>query len=261
MIHVKSLSFYILFSLSIVMVYSCEKPDKLKEHTELNQTGVMGIVKFDGRLPDNKVIAINKNTNICGKEYKENKYSISNSRIKNVVVWVEGIKTKKANNKIPVKLSIKNCQVLPRVNVGFVGGSYQIRNEDAILHTVQLKLGLEYHKKVSKRPLNEGSTIYNFAMPKKGMEVKRPIRMFHRYQKDTGNIKITSNTHSSINGWIFIFDHPYAAITNELGEFEIKGVPQGDYIIKAWHEGFGIKEKKINVKSNKGLSIDFIFNK
>ena len=43
-----------------------------------------------------------------------------------------------------------------------------------------------------------------------------------------------------MNAWAAAFDHPYFAVTDELGRFEIKGIPPGSYTLIAWHPGFNI---------------------
>jgi len=47
----------------------------------------------------------------------------------------------------------------------------------------------------------------------------------------------------TIHGWmnvrIGVFDHPYFAVTNERGTFEIKDPPAGKYRLVVWHEAVG----------------------
>ena len=131
-----------------------------------------GTVNFKGIVPPDETIIINKNADYCGKERKVGKYLVSESMVKNVVVWIEGIKKGKAIPQKPVDVTIKKCRAVPHVNIGFVGGVYIFRNDDEILHTVQSKLGLAYQKRVSRRPLEDGATIYNLALPKKGLQIE-----------------------------------------------------------------------------------------
>lgn len=220
-----------------------------------------GTVSFKGRVPQDERIVINKDIEHCGKEQKVGKYVITDSKVKNVVVWLEGVKEGKAIPQKLLPITIKDCRAVPHVNIGFVGGEYVFRNDDEILHTTQLKLELAYQKLISRRPLKDGATIYNLALPQKGVEIKKPIKWWHRYSKDTGFIQIRSNTHNWIRGYIFIFDHPYAAITNEDGEFMIDDIPPGEYLLKVWHEGFGTEEKKIDVKSGETAEVRIAFGK
>lgn len=59
---------------------------------------------------------------------------------------------------------------------------------------------------------------------------------------DTQPITIQCDLHKWMTGYVWAFDHPYAAITNQNGNFEIKDVPAGSEIyVVAWHEGDGGK--------------------
>ncbi|GEM_PF-541206 len=221
-----------------------------------NGATLKGTVVFTGTIPPQGKISIDRDVDYCGKELKTDKFIISDHRVKNVVVWIEGIGKGKAVPKKDVPIIIKKCRVEPLVNIGFVGGNFLLRNDDDILHTLQLKLWLEYQRHVSARPLKYGATIYNVALPVKGLEVRKPIKRYHRFSKDTGVIRITSNTHTWIRGYIFVFDHPYAAVTDEKGTFVITDLPPGEYTLKIWHEGFGLKEKRISVKPGETKEIE-----
>jgi hypothetical protein len=50
-------------------------------------------------------------------------------------------------------------------------------------------------------------------------------------------IKIQCGIHGWMRGWVRAFDHPYVAITDKDGNYEIKNVPAGAEVnIVAWHE-------------------------
>ena len=39
-----------------------------------------------------------------------------------------------------------------------------------------------------------------------------------------------------------VFNHPFFAVTNDQGTFEIKNLPPGNYVIEAWHEKYGVAD-------------------
>ena len=39
-----------------------------------------------------------------------------------------------------------------------------------------------------------------------------------------------------MTGYVRVFDHPYFAVTDENGNFEIKNAPAGKFRIVYWHE-------------------------
>lgn len=214
-----------------------------------NGATLKGTVNFEGIVPPNERYTIDRDIEHCGKEQEAGVYMVSDSKVKNVVVWVDRVIKGKPITKSTVDLKIEKCMVQPRVSVGFVGGKYVMRNEDDILHTIQLKLGVAYQKRVSGRPVKDGATIYNLALPLKGRRVEKLIKRYHSYSSDTGFVKITSNLHTWIKGYIFVFEHPYAVVTDKKGAFAIDNLLPGEYLLKAWHEGFGSREMKIRVAS------------
>lgn len=222
-----------------------------------NGGAVKGVVKFIGKVPQAESIAIDKDTSVCGPVHNLDKYRVVNSGMANAVVFIENPGHGKPIPKDSVvALSIHACKVEPLVSIGFVGGKFMFRNNDDILHTLQLKLWLEYQRLASARPLKEGATIYNIAFPKKGVNIEKPIKSYYRYHKDTGFIRVTSNSHPWMRGYVFVFDHPYAAVTDDNGGFMLDNLPQGEYTLNVWHEDLGIEQKTLKVAPGKTLELE-----
>lgn len=84
---------------------------------------------------------------------------------------------------------------------------------------------------------------------------------------DSQAISIQCDLHKWMNGYAWAFDHPYAALTDKDGYFEIKDVPAGSEIyVVAWHEGGGYLlpdgkgsnlGQKITVEKGKPSVVDF----
>ncbi|QWR76363.1 DUF1573 domain-containing protein [Candidatus Magnetomonas plexicatena] len=219
-----------------------------------NGATIKGVIR--GASPADEVINVTEDEAVCGKTITSDKYAISDSKVKNVVVFVTDVKKGMAVPKKNVELTMDKCKVTPHVSIGFLGGEYVIKNNDPILHTVQLKLGLAYQKEASTRPLVDGSTILNLAFPTQGMELKKPILDFHKFTKETGYIRVKSNSHPWMRGIVFVFDHPYASVSNDKGEYEITGLMPGKYTLKFWHEGLGEVEKTVVVSEGETKTLD-----
>jgi hypothetical protein len=50
---------------------------------------------------------------------------------------------------------------------------------------------------------------------------------------------IYSSIFPAMRGYVRVFDHPYFAVTDNDGKYEIKGAPAGSYNIVLWHEETG----------------------
>ena len=93
-----------------------------------------------------------------------------------------------------------------------VGTPLAVMNNDAILHNVH------GNEAGAGAP---ALTVFNLAMPIKGQKLPVPMRKpgLIRLQCDAG--------HTWMNAWIYVFDHPYFAVTDDRGAFVIDDVPRG----------------------------------
>src|SRR5262249_53703305 len=49
-------------------------------------------------------------------------------------------------------------------------------------------------------------------------------------------VTVACNIHPWMKGWVRVFDHPYFAVTDADGRFEIKNAPAGKCRLVVWHE-------------------------
>ena len=52
-------------------------------------------------------------------------------------------------------------------------------------------------------------------------------------------LSIACNIHGWMSGKVFVLSHPYFAVTDEDGNFEIKDAPAGNFRLVVWHEEIG----------------------
>jgi len=50
---------------------------------------------------------------------------------------------------------------------------------------------------------------------------------------------VSCTIHPWMNGWVRVFNHPYYAVTDEHGNFELKNVPAGQFRVVVWHGSGG----------------------
>jgi hypothetical protein len=62
-----------------------------------------------------------------------------------------------------------------------------------------------------------------------------------------------------MKGYVFLFDHPYFAVTHRDGKFELTGLPPGTYTLVAWQELYGTMEQTVTVAPQGAVSADFVF--
>jgi plastocyanin len=130
----------------------------------------------------------------------------------------------------------RNKTFIPHVLVVPVGTQVSFRNEDPVFHNIF---------SLSK-PNDFDTGLY-----KQGASYQQTF-------KHTGVVQILCNIHSSMLGVIVVVDTPYYAQAEESGAFSIKGVPPGDYELKAWHEAASkLTEQRLSVGAGgvRGLTL------
>lgn len=71
-------------------------------------------------------------------------------------------------------------------------------------------------------------------------------------------IRLTSNLQPWLEGWIKLSDHPYAALSDHDGRFQINWLPAGNYEFMVWHEkaGYLARRLPVTVRDRKITRID-----
>ena len=55
--------------------------------------------------------------------------------------------------------------------------------------------------------------------------------------KEPGLVHFSCNIHPWMDAYVWVFDHPYVAVTDKDGNYEIKNVPVGSKVhVVGWHE-------------------------
>jgi plastocyanin len=193
---------------------------------------VSGTVKLAATPPKPATIKVTKDAASCGADYASETVKVdATGGLANVVVTLKAVKaaapatapavpaTAPAAPAAPATkatLDQVGCRYQPHVQAVRAGTELTLINSDRVLHNVHGNQG----------PI----TVFNMAMPIKGQRLPTKLTRpgLVRLQCDAG--------HTWMNAWIFVADHPYYAVTDAGGRFQIGDVPPGDYALELWHE-------------------------
>lgn len=109
------------------------------------------------------------------------------------------------------------CMFVNRVTVARVGDTIVVKNSAPVAHNFFWDSG--------------SNGAYNVTVPKmESWKMPQPLA------KENPPIQYKCTIHGWMTGYVRVFDHPYYAVTDENGNFEIKNAPVGKYRIVYWHE-------------------------
>jgi hypothetical protein len=189
---------------------------------------VTGTVKWSGPMPQILSMAITKDPQICdpaSAKTRDLERLIVGPQggVANTVVFLKNISRGKAMD-IPQQrrfLDQKHCRYEPHILLVPVSAPLQMNSSDATLHTIHM----------------DGAATYNLPFP-------FPNQVVTRDMPSAGLVNLRCNGgHTWMNATIFVVEHPYYAVTDESGKFELSDVPRGEYEIVAWHEGWGLARR------------------
>ncbi len=200
---------------------------------------VSGTIKFSGKAPAPKVLSVNKDKKVCGKnKITDDSLVVKNGGVSWAVVSIKGAKGGKFSKAMKkATVDQDGCIYTPRVTVMKAGTKLIVLNSDKILHNVHT------------HPGKSKNTVANIAQPK----FKKKLKMSKRYFKKPGIVKVTCDVHDWMTGWVVSTKTPFVAISGDGGKFKIDGVPDGSYTVEIWHEKLGTKTMKVDVKGDTKL--------
>ena len=148
----------------------------------------------------------------------------------NIAVYVDAIPGAKfeAPTTKPVMDQAKMTFV-PHVMVVQVGTTVEFLNSDPVGHNVYWP-SISGNKKLAH---NMGTWPKG---EKKGFQFN-----------DVGVAPLLCNVHPEMSGYIVVSPTPYFALTDKNGDFEIKNVPAGKYMLKTWSEEGKVTTQTVEV--------------
>jgi hypothetical protein len=203
---------------------------------------IEGVVKLAGTAPALGSLQITKNEDYCGASLPNPLYDVGHdSGLKNAQVFLKSIARGKENPGGTIVLENVHCTFVPRVQGASVGQRIRIASSDLILHTT--------HPQIAAT----NATLYNIALPYKGFSLTRPLPSTPQL------LRVKCDAHEWMRAWIWEFDHPYYATTDDSGRFKITDVPPGTYTVVAWHEVMGEREAEVTIAPGRPSTLEFSF--
>lgn len=211
---------------------------------------IAGTVSFNGAAPEKAPISMTADP-VCASANPDahaEDIVVNGDKLQNVFVYIKDGKVGDKNftgfsfspPAQAATLDQKGCHYVPHVVGVQVNQTFNVTNSDATAHNVNVDA--------------RQNEKFNQGQPPSGAPI---VKQFKRAETV---IPVKCNQHPWMRAYIGVLQHPFFAVSDASGKFEIKGVPAGTYTLVAWHEKYpqGITQT-VTVGSGAAAASDFSF--
>ena len=200
---------------------------------------IVGLVVFDGDMPQPQALTVSKDVEVCGKteKFPEALLVGPNKGIKNAVVFLRAVAggTSLSRPESNPTIDQRDCVYAPHVLLVPAGATVDIKNSDGILHNI--------HTYSEKNP------AFNTAQPKFKKIISKSFAQPEM-------IRVTCDVHDWMTAWIVVQDHPYYTLTDTTGAFQLSDIPPGEYELRVWHETLGEHSRSLSVTADQSVPVE-----
>ncbi len=209
-----------------------------------------GTVSFSGTAPEKSPISMTADP-VCASANPDahaEDLVVNGDKLANVLVYIKEGKVGDKNLggysftpiNTPATLDQHGCHYVPHVLGVQVNQQFTVVNSDPTAHNVNVDAR-------QNEKFNQGQS------PGAAPIVKQ-------FKRAETVIPVKCNQHPWMRAYVGVLQHPFFAVSDASGKFEIKGVPAGTYTLVAWHEKYpqGVTQT-VTVGAGAPATSDFSF--
>jgi plastocyanin len=182
---------------------------------------IEGVVRFTGKLPPPRKV-ITADGPVLHQDVMVDKKT---KGLRDVVAALAELAAQpKVTKREPAYVDQKDLRFVPRVVAVQYGQAVQFDNSDRFNHSVR------------STSTEEKNNFNFFVTPGK------PIDCVFVPQKHP--VAIDCSLHPCMRAWVYVFSHPYFALSDEKGTFRITGIQPGKYTLWLRHPDAGLQAKR-----------------
>lgn len=241
------------------------------EEMSLSESGSLsGTVNLDGKVPMPKGYNLTTlpDAIYCGRISDGKGWRLlqpfnvgPKGEFQRVVVFLDGIdKGKPFEAYEPPRIEAVDCLFTPFINLVRDLHDVVVVNMDPAMHDIQAyetshlgpRVLFNVPLPISKRYPREAGLSAHFHKHYEGTPVVQSVKM----TKGRRIFTMQCGFHAYMESWALVADHPYFAIADEEGRFELTDVPPGTYTVKVWHPYLRDDiEQTVTIEPNKQATI------
>lgn len=206
---------------------------------------VIGSINVTGNIPKPKRIDMSADPacQVVNREPVTDFLITNEGGLVNAFIYVKNSEVLKAHSfeqpESEVVLRRRNCHYSPHVLALRVRQKLVIPNDDQTFHNTH--------------PVPKLNPEWNQTQPPGTPPLEK---VFTRPEQ---LIPFKCNQHPWEKAYVAVMDHPFFAISDEFGNYEIRGLPPGTYTLVAWHELLGEQQVELTVGDGEHRRTDFTF--
>jgi plastocyanin len=139
----------------------------------------------------------------------------------------------------PAILAQNSCVYEPHVLALMTGQPFEVQNNDPTMHNVH--------------PMPKRNRQWNNSQPAGSASLKSV------FARPEFAMPVLCNIHPWMHALVFVFDHPYFAVTSKTGTFALTNLPPGTYTIEAWQENYSAEDQTVTIGPKESKAISFVF--
>jgi Carboxypeptidase regulatory-like domain len=219
------------------------QPAAVAPHVDSAMLGaVSGVVSFKGAVPKLPPLDMTQDPACPSDPQTSDAIVVRNGKLANVFVYVKngsGIEWNSEASAKPVVLDQKGCRYVPHVLGLVTGQPLKVLNDDNALHNIH--------------PMPKANNEWNESQMPRGQPI---VKSFSHPEL---MMPVECNQHPWMKSYVNVMEHPFFAVTDEDGAFQIRNLPPGEYTLVAIHEKFGEQSVQITVPPKQAARAEFVF--
>lgn len=203
---------------------------------------ISGKVTYTGTPPKMKPIDMSKEPT-CAKEHNppemtQNVVTGPGNALQYVVVFISAGEQPSPPPTQAVRYDQKGCMYIPHVLPMQAGQPLQIYTDDPFAHNIH--------------PLPKANPEWNKSQPAGAAPIDT------KWDKPEF-IPVKCNIHPWMHGWFIVLNTSHYAVTDNNGDFSVRGLAPGKYTVTAWQEQYGTQSQEVTLSGSETKTIDFVF--
>lgn len=190
----------------------------------VNGGTLSGSVLWVGAQPAAVTLPVQHHAEACGETQSPHVLTVGpRGGVASTVVYLDGITEGRAVDTSASQVAFRGCVLVPRVTAMPIGGMLAVTDDEDVMHNL--------HAVWLRGGGTAGASWLDVGLPSRGAHGS--VAAEH-----TGVAQLVDDAgHPWVGGFVHVFEHPYYRVTTEDGRFRITGIPPGQYMARAWHEG------------------------